>query len=465
MLSLLVLAAGCSGAPGEEEQIDQVGQALTTYQLYLRCNATSWDLNNTSKLQPTTDPYLFTVDFEVRQPWMVSDRDTCWVTDNTNGYKDYGAQTAGVVQVPAAGTVWSRLGTTAGQLQFKYPALGFYRATVNWRDGYIGIHPLKGQTYLQMRLSFSDDPVGYTPQSDASAISEANSDRQSFYRWSAGQVVIRTAVTPTIRLPYTRAHYLTGPCDPNVNPLWYSLIDDALTGARSLGFNPDDFNVHSTRFTGEPLCGSTSWGGGANTWLLWDGVTFHEWAHNLGLGANESSVRSKTSQVLNPDTEYEGDNVFSAVHNNDPNSVWTVPDLRNIGVLGEACLIRPTTTGTYRIYTHQVSALTFNPNQPYAIELRDGNGTRPFTFEYHHLIPANIAPSAVNGLVVLDSNSFNLIDTTPRSRTGEDDRLDTALLLGRSLPSVDGKWIVKPKARGGSGEFSYMDVEVVFTGK
>jgi hypothetical protein len=212
------------------------------------------------------------------------------------------------------------------------------------------------------------------------------------------------------------------------------------------------------RYDGEPSCGA-SWAGGTRSWNTWDGVEFHEWGHNLGMGNNESTFRSKTSNVLNPDVEYIGDNVYSALHNADPKSVWTVPDMKDIGVLDDACLIRPTASGTYRIYTHQVGPLTFNTNQKYALELLDGG--RPLTFEYHHLVAANLDSRTSQGLIVLRSDSNDAIDTTPRSRTGEDDRLDAALLIGRTLTSFDRKWTIKPKAKGGSGEFTYVDVEVV----
>lgn len=102
--SVLLLVSACSGPSnqGSEASPERIHQAYQSpYQLYLRCNATSWELNTASKLQPTADPYLFALDFEVTQPWMVSDRDTCWVTDATSGYTDYGASNATAIPIPS----------------------------------------------------------------------------------------------------------------------------------------------------------------------------------------------------------------------------------------------------------------------------------------------------------------------------------------------------------------------------
>jgi hypothetical protein len=103
--------------------------------------------------------------------------------------------------VPSLGRAAIRLAYRANMLAFKYPSLGFYRATVNWREGNIAIHRVIKQTYLYMRLRFADDSLGYKPQSDESITTEVETIKQKFYRWANGQLGISATVTPTLDLP------------------------------------------------------------------------------------------------------------------------------------------------------------------------------------------------------------------------------------------------------------------------
>jgi hypothetical protein len=470
---VLMMVAACSASSDgfEKPSTEKVAQAYqSVYQLYLRCNATSWELNNVSKLQPTADPYLFSLDFEVTQPWMVSDRDNCWVTDVTNGYSDYGTTGTSAIQVPSLGRGATRLAMRANSLAFKYPSLGFYRATVNWREGNIAIQRVTTMSYLYMRLRFADDPLGYTPQSNDSIASEAEAIKQNFYRWANGQLSITVGITPTLDLPYPRSHYVTGPCDASNYPEWtgmYWLIDDAFVRASAVGYDPNAYRAHSVRYNGEPGC-CCNWGSYPDdplfrSWIRWDGYEAHEWGHNLGL-PDEGAFRSKTSQPLNPDIEYEDANIFSGMHNSDINAFYSVPDLMDLHVLDSASLVRPTSTGTYRIFTHSVEPVGLGTSRKYAIQLQDGS--RTLLFEYRHVVPSNADSSCATGLLVFEPASNTLLDVTPRSKSpGVADEADAALQLNRTLTSWDGKWTIKPTAMGGSGDASYIDVRVTFTGR
>jgi hypothetical protein len=135
----------------------------------------------------------------------------------------------------------------------------------------------------------------------------------------------------------------------------------------------------------------------------------------------------------------------------------------DLHILDNSALITPTTTGTYRIYTHTVEPVGLVAARKYAIQLQDG--LEKFLFEYRHVVPTNVDASNSNGLLVFNSDDNWLLDTTPRSKAVlADDEKDAALALGRTLASWDGKWTIRPLAKGGSGESSYMDARVTFIG-
>ena len=63
------LVAGCGG-DFETGDIGTAAQNLLapgTY-LYLNCNATGWGLDATTRVQPTTDPNVYQVTYNVTQP-------------------------------------------------------------------------------------------------------------------------------------------------------------------------------------------------------------------------------------------------------------------------------------------------------------------------------------------------------------------------------------------------------------
>jgi hypothetical protein len=112
--------------------------------LYLRCNATTWDLNASSRLKSTSDPYSFDLTLTVKDAWMVSGGDSCVLTKTNaldgwgSSNESYGTRFGVAVTVPGGAPLQSG----SGSFQVKYPALGKYRATVNWRAGNIMINPL-----------------------------------------------------------------------------------------------------------------------------------------------------------------------------------------------------------------------------------------------------------------------------------------------------------------------------------
>ena len=104
--------------------------------LYFRSNATGWNVDSATRVRPTADPYVFSMLFDVKQDWMVSNGDNCQFseTNQLNGWgtkaTNYGA-VHGTVTVPGSDYLQSNgPGFTA-----KYPALGRYKVTANWMQG------------------------------------------------------------------------------------------------------------------------------------------------------------------------------------------------------------------------------------------------------------------------------------------------------------------------------------------
>jgi hypothetical protein len=157
--------------------------------LYLRCNATGWGVDDATRLQPTSDPYLFQLEFDVTQAWMVSGGDQCVFTETPtmNGWgnwqKYYGRRGSATVQVPGGDLL------TNGQNYFnvKYPALGHYRVTVNWRQGNFGIaaaSTTRWPTNSVVPVLFvpTDWSVGSAEvQADAAGLRQAMPEIQQYY--------------------------------------------------------------------------------------------------------------------------------------------------------------------------------------------------------------------------------------------------------------------------------------------
>lgn len=139
-------ALGCSDGTAGEEAVGTITQDVVGQDeyLYFRCNATSWDVDTESRLLGTSDPYTFTLTYEVTEPWMVEGGDNCTVTV-TDELDGWGTEQSflGVregfspIVVPSS----APLSANTQSLQVKYPETGAYTVSVNWRSGSISIAP------------------------------------------------------------------------------------------------------------------------------------------------------------------------------------------------------------------------------------------------------------------------------------------------------------------------------------
>src|SRR3954468_5702515 len=63
------LALAACAPPPDDGGAHQAVVGVDTY-VYLRCNATGWNVDDATRLRQTADPYVFTLAWNVTQPWM-----------------------------------------------------------------------------------------------------------------------------------------------------------------------------------------------------------------------------------------------------------------------------------------------------------------------------------------------------------------------------------------------------------
>ncbi len=110
---------------------------------YLRCNSTSWALDETSRMKETSDPNHLEINFAILQSWMVEGNDSCTLTETTqrddwNGiithYKINGVL---VAEGPSATL---QLTAPSSTFNLKVPKQGPYKATLDLTSRAISLH-------------------------------------------------------------------------------------------------------------------------------------------------------------------------------------------------------------------------------------------------------------------------------------------------------------------------------------
>ncbi len=137
---VFTLLVGCGAeADGTQESLGESQDALTQTYTYFTCNATGWQLTDSTRL---TNGGL---DYDVTQAWMVTDRDNCafvttnalngWGTQQTTrgAYVDGPTGTNHNLYVVGSGKVAHVAGTA--QFDVKYPALGRYHVQLDSATG------------------------------------------------------------------------------------------------------------------------------------------------------------------------------------------------------------------------------------------------------------------------------------------------------------------------------------------
>jgi len=142
LAGLMLAQSGCSGSAAvgdaEEEIVGESQQNLVNSDefLYFRCNATSWNPEELTRLKSTGVPGVVSLTYTVSVPWMV-ERDQCSVL-RTNQLNGWGTTNSSFTDA-APGTsinVPKTEALIAGSTSFNihYPAAGTYTATVDWNN-------------------------------------------------------------------------------------------------------------------------------------------------------------------------------------------------------------------------------------------------------------------------------------------------------------------------------------------
>lgn len=157
---------GCSGPPATQPPVSSTRSAVLGVDtfLYLRCNATSWDLNDSSRFVETAPGSgLFTLSYDVAADWLVQSPDSCSLleTNQLNGYGtvqtpyQFRADQSSLMVVPDARALTA---AASSNFQISYPFKGRYTATVNWQNGTFVV----GATIVPQRSLFERNPTALT---------------------------------------------------------------------------------------------------------------------------------------------------------------------------------------------------------------------------------------------------------------------------------------------------------------
>ncbi|MCL2449542.1 MAG: hypothetical protein FWD17_11390 [Polyangiaceae bacterium] len=131
--------SACSAQVGTQDEDNRgvASQAASSGPYYyLECNATSWDTNSSSSLQPTANPSVFSLTYNVTQQYLVgpTGNDSCQVVqtilfDTTSGGATWYGRLGGNAMIGVPGSV--DLAVNTGTFNVGYPSLGQYVATLD----------------------------------------------------------------------------------------------------------------------------------------------------------------------------------------------------------------------------------------------------------------------------------------------------------------------------------------------
>lgn len=122
--------AGCGAENGEDPTVRSKVEPLeTSAHYYLRCNATGWGADPSSRLIPDASGQIATLTYGVEYPWMLQDSCVITRTNQLNGWgtqqSTYQASSSPLVAPGSSGVI------TGSNFQIAYPELGTYTATLD----------------------------------------------------------------------------------------------------------------------------------------------------------------------------------------------------------------------------------------------------------------------------------------------------------------------------------------------
>lgn len=134
----------CANVERSEEGVAQSTQAVVGVNeyLYLRCNATGWGADSSTLLGASGQAGVFALVYDVSANYLVTGGDQCVVTRTNSACgwgsesTTFGAVASGVVTAPGQ---WSIGAANSAPVTIKYPALGRYRASMDWANGTVSV--------------------------------------------------------------------------------------------------------------------------------------------------------------------------------------------------------------------------------------------------------------------------------------------------------------------------------------
>jgi hypothetical protein len=316
------------------------------------------------------------------------------------------------------------------------------------------------KTVLVMLVDFPDVP---NTAPSISAASNAMLSVNNFYQSNSfGQMSMTAAVIGTFRMPTNSASYVS---TFDIT----RLRNDAFSAARSIGYEPNNYDYDIVAFTsvGFSFAGFGTVGG-RGVWL--QGNTFsaqnaaHELGHNLGLWHANAWI---SPSVIGSGSHLEQGNLFDAMGSAPPfpTGHFNLNFKFLLGWLPANYLHTVTSNNTYRIYAMDGGG-ALNPVRRYGLHIPAGvtnaGAAADYWVECRQLINNN---AVSNGVIVMWGSTnvtteSRLLDTTPGSQAGILDMSDSPVTIGRSFTDPNKLITIAPIARGGTGADTYMDVQV-----
>lgn len=319
---------------------------------------------------------------------------------------------------------------TLASAEEQYAAAEGYPPASAWTEG--------AKNILYVRVDFSDREG--EPISQSAAESSINTACNQFFEANSfGKTSMTTVVTPTLRLPKTRAEYLAG-------DQYVLLRTDALNAARDAGYNPSEYNndivAFAATFSGWAGRGYV---GSRGTWLNGSfslRVTAHELGHNYG--AYHANYWSTSGAApIGPGTSTEYGNPFDIMGGGSGQAnhfnAWFK---RRFDWLTNSTVQTVTASGTYRVQA--LEATVTSGLQALRIP-RETN--RDYWVEHRPAINDNGLRDGVSLNWGFAANTQSqLLDMTP----GDGNRTNSPLIIGRTFSDHFAGIHVTPIAKPGT---------------
>jgi len=315
---------------------------------------------------------------------------------------------------------------------------------------------------LFMRAAYPDDLTEAITEAGAYALMDATS--AWFAETSYNSTWLVTDVTPLLVLPQPRAWY----CENGDG----NILSHARAVARSQGYDTDNYHLDIVRFTA-PGSGCSGYGyggkayvGGKGCWMLSNstGVMIHELGHNYGVW-HANFWTGLAEGVISHGSHVEYGNPYDVMGSSGGQGQFNAAFKNILDWLPDANVATVSTSGTYRLFTYDVAALTEGQN--YALKIRK-DYDRNYWAEFRRKIANGWFLNGVilnwdawNNGVTNSGSGTHLLDTTPGTPAGNSGKDDAAVVLGRTYADEASGIYLTPVARGdGSLPENWIDVVV-----